>query len=49
MGAAILHSGTGLDNSTDLFWGKNVFVWNNGGDIATLRDPAGTIVSVYTY
>ncbi len=48
-GVVAVHSGTGTDNSTDLFWGKNKFIWNNDGDTATLWTPAGIAVAAYTY
>jgi endonuclease YncB( thermonuclease family) len=37
-----LHSGSGTDTSTDLYWGQNVGVWNNDGDTAFLFDDTGS-------
>lgn len=34
-------SGAGADTSTDLYWAQKQPVWNNTGDVARLRDPAG--------
>ncbi len=40
-----VHSGTGNDTATDLYWGRGTPVWNNDGDLATLADANGTVVS----
>ncbi|MBI4021558.1 MAG: thermonuclease family protein [Candidatus Aenigmarchaeota archaeon] len=47
--AVTLHSGPGADNATDLYWGRDVAVWNNDGDQVLLRDAAGAVVLNYTY
>jgi competence protein ComEC len=39
-----LHTGSGNDTSTDLYWGSGRAVWNNGGDTITVRDDDGTVV-----
>lgn len=44
-----LHSGSGSDSSTDLYWGRGSPVWNNGGDTVTLADDSGAIVQVREY
>ncbi|MFC6954439.1 lamin tail domain-containing protein [Halorubellus litoreus] len=44
-----VHTGKGTDTSTDLYWGYESAVWNNGGDTATLTDDAGTTVDTYSY
>jgi hypothetical protein len=31
----------------DLFWNKKVPIWNNDGDVATLKDSTGSIISIY--
>jgi competence protein ComEC len=47
-GASVkIHTGTGIDSVTDLYWGRSSPVWNNAGDIATLKDADGKIVSKY--
>jgi competence protein ComEC len=44
-GATItLHTGSGTDTDTDLYWGSDQPVWNNGGDTVTVRDDDGTVV-----
>ncbi|MFA7198905.1 MAG: lamin tail domain-containing protein [Methanoculleus sp.] len=40
-----VHSGAGNDTVTDLYWGRSSPVWNNDGDIATLADTNGAVVS----
>lgn len=40
-----VHSGVGNDTATDLYWGRSAPVWNNDGDLATLADANGTVVS----
>ncbi|MFA4862081.1 MBL fold metallo-hydrolase [Methanoregula sp.] len=39
-----VYSGTGMMNDTALFMGRTEPVWGNSGDLATLRDGAGTII-----
>lgn len=42
-GASVtLHTGSGANTSTDRYWGKRWYVWNNGGDVAYLRNSSGT-------
>jgi competence protein ComEC len=42
-GAGIsLHTGTGQDSATDLFWGLEETLWNSG-DRVVLYDDAGTV------
>lgn len=33
-----LHTGTGRNTSTNRYWGKRWYVWNNSGDKAYLKD-----------
>jgi uncharacterized protein YjiK len=33
-----IHSGTGTNDSNDLYWNRDRYVWNNAGDSATLED-----------
>jgi lamin tail-like protein/uncharacterized protein DUF1524 len=40
-----VHSGQGTNTGTDLFWGRSQHVWNNGGDVASLRDSADTLLA----
>ena len=40
-----VHTGCDDNCQTDLYWGRKAAVWNNDGDIATLRKPDGWVVS----
>lgn len=41
-----VHTGSGADTATDLYWGRNQHVWNNTGtEIAYLVNPSGTLVA----
>lgn len=40
---------SGSDTTTDLYWGRNGPVWNNGGDSAILRDNSGSEKDTCTY
>ena len=44
---AKIRTGMGNDTSEDLFWNRSSSIWNNGGDVATLTDASGNIVSRY--
>jgi Intermediate filament tail domain. len=44
-----LHSGSGPDTSTDLYWGQSSPVWNNSGDTVFVFDDTGTQVVSYSY
>jgi endonuclease YncB( thermonuclease family) len=43
-----LHSGSGTDSSTDLYWGDD-YIWNNDGDTCLLYDDAGEVIERYEY
>jgi hypothetical protein len=45
--AAKIRTGTGNDTSVDLFWNRSSSIWNNDGDVATLKDASGNIISRY--
>lgn len=44
-----IHTGDGRDTSTDLYWGASDYIWNNGGDTATLRNAAGDKIDSCSY
>ena len=46
-GVVKIHTGMGNDTSEDLFWNRSSSIWNNDGDVATLTDASGNIVSRY--
>jgi competence protein ComEC len=39
-----IYSGSGKMNDTALFMGHDTPIWNNSGDVATLKDGSGTII-----
>jgi hypothetical protein len=39
----------GTNTASDLYWGKKQPIWNNDGDTATLRDPAGSVMWTCSY
>lgn len=41
-----VHSAAGTSTPTDLYWGREAPAWN-GGELITLRDAAGDMVSTY--
>jgi hypothetical protein len=46
-GAALdIHTGTGHDTATDVYWGSDSYVWDNLSDVATLRDDGGDRIAV---
>ena len=44
-----LHTGSGTDTETDLYWGSGSPIWNNGGDTVTVRNSEGDVVRAETY
>ena len=44
-----LYTGTGTDTATELYWGMERAVWNNGGDTVTVRDDSGSVVAQEAY
>jgi hypothetical protein len=52
-----IHTGKGTNTSTDRYWGRSWYVWNNTGDTAYVRSNYGTLLdscswgstSSYTY
>lgn len=44
-----LHSGSGADSETKLYWGRSQAVWNNEGDTLFLRDSDGKLVLYEEY
>ena len=39
-----LHTGRGTNGPRHVYWRQSNYVWNNGGDTATLRNAAGRVV-----
>jgi|GEM_PF-583893 len=47
-GASVkIHTGVGNDTSSDLYWNKNTSIWNNNGDVATLKDASENVIFSY--
>jgi len=44
-----LHTGTGTDTDSDIYWDRSGAVWNNGGDTVTVRNADGAVVLVRSY
>lgn len=42
-GTVRIHTGSGSDTQRNLFQDRGRYVWNNDGDTATLRGPAGNV------
>ncbi|MHB1344030.1 MAG: thermonuclease family protein [Thermoleophilia bacterium] len=39
-----LHTGSGTDSQTHLYWGSGSAIWNNDGDTVKVLDPEGYVV-----
>lgn len=48
-GQAVVYTGAGQNDGTNFFMNRGRAVWNNTGDVATLRDAAGRVVATYAY
>jgi hypothetical protein len=44
---AKVRTGVGADTAEDLYWNRSTSIWNNGGDVATLKDASGNVISHY--
>ena len=44
-----LHTGSGQDNETDLYWGMSRAVWNNDGDTLSMWNYDGDVILDYEY
>jgi|GEM_PF-846133 len=44
-----LHSGSGKDSTTDLYWNSKYAIWNNDGDTIYIINPAGKVVLTKSY
>jgi micrococcal nuclease len=44
-----LHTGSGTDTATDLYWGKSYAVWGNSGDTVYVYDDSGDFVLDWYY
>lgn len=44
-GIVVVHTGVGEDSESDLYMNQGNPIWNNDGDVATLMDDNGDVVS----
>lgn len=44
-----LHTGSGINNLTDLYWNQKTAVWNNDGDHLSMWDSKGNLILNYSY
>ncbi|WP_058993677.1 lamin tail domain-containing protein [Haloarcula sp. CBA1127] len=44
-----LHTGSGTDTDTDLYWGSGRPIWNNGGDTVTVTDADNETILERSY
>jgi hypothetical protein len=44
-----IHTGSGIDTRTNLYWGRGWYVWNNTGDRAALRTQNGRLVDTCSW
>jgi len=44
-----LHTGSGTDTDTDLYWGSGRPIWNNGGDTVTVTDADNETILKRSY
>ena len=42
-----IHSGIGSNSDEDLYWNRSTSIWNNDGDLVTLIDASGIVISSY--
>lgn len=46
-GSVRVHTGDGSNSATDLYWGLDVPVWGEPGDVAALRDESGLVIDTF--
>jgi len=42
--SVVIHTGTGTNTTSHKYWRESYYVWNNTGDTARFRTPAGTLI-----
>jgi micrococcal nuclease len=45
----VVHTGSGVDTATNMYWGASGAVWNNDGDTVTVRNSTGIVVAERSY
>ena len=48
-GEVTLHTGSGTDTISDVYWGRSSPAWDNGGENATVRNPDGQVGTTRLY
>jgi LysM repeat protein len=46
-GSVRIHTRSGSNSATDLYWGQGVPMWGEPGDVATLRDESGLVIGTF--
>ena len=46
-GSVRIHTRSGSNSATDLYWGQDAPVWGEAGDVATLRDESGLVIDTF--
>jgi LysM repeat protein len=46
-GGVKIHTGSGRNSPTDLYWGLETTIWGEAGDVASLRDNQGKLIDAY--
>ena len=46
-GSVRIHSRSGSNSATDLYWGRDAPMWGEPGDVATLRDESGLVIDTF--
>jgi hypothetical protein len=44
-----IHTGSGANSRTDLYWRQGYYVWNNTGDKAILKNRSGVVVDTCSW
>jgi micrococcal nuclease len=44
-----LYTGSGTSTDTEQYWGSDSAIWNNGGDVITVKDETGDVVLEEAY
>jgi hypothetical protein len=47
--SVVVRTGKGTNSATTRYWRSGTYIWNNTGDKATLKNAAGTTVSMCTW
>ena len=46
-GSVRVHTGTGSNSATDLYWGRDAPIWGEPGDVTTLRDESSLVIGTF--